>query len=149
MHGKYPILVVIDGDKAMSKALRLVMPTAIRRFFSLYLEQNMQMNVGDSGFTQAFTYCMLTYMTDLEFESEWLEVIDMFGLQHNEWVKMMYSKRKLWAETFLRSTFFGGLRSTQRPESINAFLNPFLHHKVKLYEFMSHINRAMSRLRNN
>ncbi|KAK3229786.1 hypothetical protein Dsin_001667 [Dipteronia sinensis] len=62
---------------------------------------------------------------------------------------MMCSKRKLWAETFLRSTFFGGLRSTQRSESINSFLNRFLHSRAKLYEFMSHIDRAMSRLRNN
>ncbi|KAK0576123.1 hypothetical protein LWI29_012259 [Acer saccharum] len=88
-------------------------------------------------------------MTESEFKTQWLKVVDMFGVQQNEWVKMMYCKRKLWAETFLRNTFFGGLRSTQRSESINYFLNQFLHRRLKLYEFMSHINRAMSRLRNN
>ncbi|KAK3225395.1 hypothetical protein Dsin_005257 [Dipteronia sinensis] len=91
MHSKCPISVVTDGDKAMSKAIRLVMPTAVRRLCSWHLERNVQTNVGDSGFTQAFTHCMLTYMPELEFESEWLKVIDTFGLQHNEWVKVMYS----------------------------------------------------------
>ncbi|TXG57213.1 hypothetical protein EZV62_018526 [Acer yangbiense] len=40
-------------------------------------------------------------------------------------------------------------RSTQRSESINSFLNRFMNRRLKLYEFMSHIDRAMSRLRNN
>ncbi|KAK3229785.1 hypothetical protein Dsin_001666 [Dipteronia sinensis] len=84
IHGKCPISVVTDGDKAMSKAIRLVMPTAVRRLCSWHLERNVQTNVGDSGFTQAYTHLMLTYMTELEFESEWLKVIDRFGLQHNE-----------------------------------------------------------------
>ncbi|TXG63610.1 hypothetical protein EZV62_010604 [Acer yangbiense] len=149
MHGKCPISVVIDGDKAMSKAISTVMPSAIRCLCSWHLERNVHMNVGDSGFTQAFTHCMLTYMTESEFETEWLKAIEMFGLPYNEWVNMMYCKWKLWAKTFLRSTFFGGLQSTQRSESINSFLNRFLHRRLKLYEFKSHINRTMSRLRNN
>ncbi|KAK2652838.1 hypothetical protein Ddye_012694 [Dipteronia dyeriana] len=41
------------------------------------------------------------------------------------------------------------MRSTQRSESINSFLNRFLNAKLKLYEFMSQIDRALSRLRNN
>ena len=149
MHGKCPVSVVTDGDKAMSKAINLLMPKAVRRLCAWHLERNVQTNVGDSGFTQAFTHCMLTYMTESEFETQWSTVIQTFGLQENEWVKMMYSKRMLWAETFLRGTFFGGLRTTQRSESINSFLNRFLHRRLKLYDFMSHIDRAISRLRNN
>ncbi|KAK0588220.1 hypothetical protein LWI29_036127 [Acer saccharum] len=149
MHGKCPVSVVTDGDKAMSKALSLAMPSTIRRLCSWHLERNVQTNVDDTGFTQAFTDCMLTYMTELEFETQWLKAIEMFGLQRNDWVKMMYCKWKLWAETFLCGTFFGGLRSTQRSESINSFLNKFLHKRLKLYDFMSHIDRAMLRLRNN
>ncbi|KAK0596885.1 hypothetical protein LWI29_019863 [Acer saccharum] len=149
MHGKYPVSVVTDGDKAMSKALSSVMPSTVHRLCFWHLERNVQTNIGDTGFTQAFTDCMLTYMTKSEFETQWLKAIGTFGLQRNDWVKMMYCKQKLWAETFLRGTFFGGLRSTQRSESINSFLNKFLHRRLKLYDFMSHIDRAMLRLRNN
>ncbi|KAK0598518.1 hypothetical protein LWI29_035525 [Acer saccharum] len=149
MHGKCPVLVVTDGDKAMSKALSSVMPSTVRRLCSWHLERNVQTNVGDTEFTQAFTNCMLTYMTESKFETQWLKAIETFALQRNDWVKMIYCKRKLWAETFLRGTFFGGLRSTQRSESINSFIYKFLHRRLKLYNFMSHIDRAMSRLRNN
>ena len=69
MHVKCPIFVVTDGDKAMSKAISLVMPFAVRRLCSWHLERNVQTNVGDRGFTQSFTHCMLTYMTESEFET--------------------------------------------------------------------------------
>ncbi|KAK0589446.1 hypothetical protein LWI29_014438 [Acer saccharum] len=51
MHGKCPISVVTDGDRAMGKAISLVMPSTIRRLCSWHLERNVQTNVGDSGFT--------------------------------------------------------------------------------------------------
>ncbi|KAK0571734.1 hypothetical protein LWI29_020768 [Acer saccharum] len=91
--------MVTDGDRAMGKAISLVMPAAVHRLCSWHLERNVQTNVGDSGFTQAFTHCMLTYMTESEFETQWLKAIETFGVQQNEWVKLMYCKRKLWAET--------------------------------------------------
>ncbi|KAK0580650.1 hypothetical protein LWI29_004637 [Acer saccharum] len=87
--------MVTDGDRAMGKAISLVMPSAVHRLCSWHLERNMQTNVGDSGFTQAFTHCMLTYMTESEFETQWLKAIETFGVQQNEWVKLMYCKRKL------------------------------------------------------
>ncbi|KAK2633994.1 hypothetical protein Ddye_028786 [Dipteronia dyeriana] len=146
MHGKCPISVVTDGDRAMSKALMLVMDYAVHRLCSWHLKWNVQTNVGDTGCTKAFTYCMFTYITETEFDTQWLKAIKMFGLQHNEWVKSLYGKRTLWAETFPIKSFFGGLRSTQWSESINSFLNRFLHSRLKLYEFMSHIDRTISRL---
>ncbi|KAK0606541.1 hypothetical protein LWI29_000360 [Acer saccharum] len=86
---------VTDGDRAMGKAISLVMPSAVRRLCSWHLERNVQTNLGDSEFTQAFTHCMLTYMTESEFKTQWLKAIETFGVQHNEWVKMMYCQRKL------------------------------------------------------
>ncbi|KAK2649083.1 hypothetical protein Ddye_016572 [Dipteronia dyeriana] len=79
MHGKSLITVVTDGDKAMSKAIRLVLPSTVQHLCCWHLERNVQMNVCDIGFTQAFTHCMLTYMTEAEFESHWLNVIERFG----------------------------------------------------------------------
>ncbi|TXG60642.1 hypothetical protein EZV62_015215 [Acer yangbiense] len=75
--------IVTDGDRAMGKAISLVMPSAVHRLCSWHLERNAQTN------------------------------------------------------------------STQRSESINYFLNRFLYRRLKLYEFINHIDKAMSRLRNN
>ena len=87
-------------------------------------------------------------MTEDEFDVQWFSMVDKFGLKNNEWVSALYSKRRQWAETFLRDCFFGGMRSTQRCESMNAFLNRFVNCRLKMYEFMKNIDRALDRIRN-
>ena len=59
----------------------------------------------------------------------------------------MYSKRCNWAEAYLRGTFFVGMQSTQRSESMNAYLSRFVQHKLKLYEFVRQINCALRNIR--
>ena len=61
----------------------------------------------------------------------------------------MYAKRSRWAETYLRGHLFAGMRSTQRCESMNAYLNCFLKTCLKLFEFMKHFDRALSRIHHN
>ncbi|KAK2658748.1 hypothetical protein Ddye_005281 [Dipteronia dyeriana] len=92
MHDKCQILVVTNGDKAMSKAIMLVMGTAVHRFCSCHLEWNLQNNVGNTKFAKAFNHFMFIYMTESEFKTQWLKAIETLGLQQNEWVKMLYSR---------------------------------------------------------
>ena len=49
----------------------------------------------------------------------------------------------------LRGHFFAGIKSTQRCESMNAYLNRFLKTRLKLFEFVKHFDRALSRIRHN
>ncbi|KAK3219163.1 hypothetical protein Dsin_013133 [Dipteronia sinensis] len=109
MHGKMPQSVVTDGDRAMHKAIKIVMPESVRRLCCWHLERSVQTNIQDGNFTRAFCSCMLNFMTAEEFDLRWINMVDNFGLNNNEWVYGMYSKRKQWAETFLRDNFFGGM----------------------------------------
>ncbi|KAJ1386622.1 Zinc finger, PMZ-type [Sesbania bispinosa] len=50
----------------------------------------------------------------------------------------MYKKRHMWAETYLRGHFWGGLQSTRRVcERINQRLSMFSQHKLKLHQFIN------------
>ena len=71
------------------------------------------------------------------------------GLNENRWVTGIYGKRKRWAETYLRGNFFGEMRTTQRCESMNAYLNRFLKIRLRLYEFVQQFDRAILRIRQN
>ncbi|KAK2647761.1 hypothetical protein Ddye_015250 [Dipteronia dyeriana] len=51
MHGKMPQSVVTDGDKAMHKAIKTVMPNSVRRLCCWHLEPNVQTNIQDQNFT--------------------------------------------------------------------------------------------------
>ncbi|KAK0602966.1 hypothetical protein LWI29_000013 [Acer saccharum] len=148
MHGKMPKSVVTDGDKAMHKAIKTVMPESVRRLCCWHVERNVQTNVQDGNFTRAFCNCMLNFMTEDDFDLQWFSMVEKFGLNNNEWVSAMYAKRKEWAETYLRDSLFGGMRSTQCCESMNSYLNRFVHYRLKMYEFLKNIDRALDRIRN-
>ena len=55
----------------------------------------------------------------------------------------MYQKRGKWAEAYLKGIYFGGMRSTQRCESLNSYLSRFVQVKLKLYDFIRQIYRAL------
>ena len=55
----------------------------------------------------------------------------------------MYVKHRKWAEAYLKGTFFAGMRTTQKCESLNSYSRHFVEHKLKLYDFIRQIYRAM------
>ncbi|KAH7569623.1 hypothetical protein JRO89_XS06G0217800 [Xanthoceras sorbifolium] len=146
MHEKCPKSVVTDGDQAMHKAIKSEMAGSVHRHCSWHLQRNAQTNLSISDFCGAFSHCMAAFMLETKFEMKWEASIEKFGLHGNAWVRKMYAKRKQWAEIFLRDSFFGRIRSTQRSESINAYMNRFLSCRLKLYKFIRQIDRAMARL---
>lgn len=70
---------------------------------------------------------------ETKFEHGWTTMAEKFGLQTNSWVLETYEKRYMWAKAYMRGHFFAGMKSTQCSESMNAYFNPFLQHKLKLY----------------
>ncbi|KAH9779925.1 protein FAR1-RELATED SEQUENCE [Citrus sinensis] len=147
MGNRKPKSVITDGDKAMSKAIKTVFVGATYRLCCWHLERNAQANIKNEDFTRKFRDLMLTGMSAGEFDKRWFALVDEFKLHEHGWVKQMYEKRHKWAEAFLKGTFFAGMRSTQRCESIHCYLNRFLQYRLKLYEFVLQIDRALRNIR--
>ena len=112
--------VITDGDKAMSKAIKIVMSGCVHQLCCWHLERNTQANVKKNEFTSKFRQLMLNLMSMEEFERDWFSVVYDLGLEQNPWVEKMYAKRRKWAEAYLKGTFFAGMRTTQRCESLNS-----------------------------
>lgn len=55
----------------------------------------------------------------------------------------------MWASSYLKGTFFVGMRSNQKCESINIFRNRFMNCKLKLYQFVERIDVAIDHIQNN
>ncbi|XP_028112895.1 protein FAR1-RELATED SEQUENCE 5-like [Camellia sinensis] len=149
MGNKAPVSVLTDGDKSMREAIRRVFPDARHRLCNWHLGKNAVSNVHISGFAHAFKQCMDMETDETKFEHGWTTMVEKFGLQTNSWVLETYEKRHMWAEAYMRGHFFAGMKSTQRSECMNAYFNPFLQHKLKLYEFVRHYDRALARIRYN
>ncbi|XP_024039414.1 protein FAR1-RELATED SEQUENCE 5-like [Citrus clementina] len=75
MKQKKPISVITDGDKAMSKAIKTVMPGCVHRLCCWHLERNAQANVKRNKFTSKFRQLMLNPMTMEEFDRDWFSMI--------------------------------------------------------------------------
>ncbi|XP_028120064.1 protein FAR1-RELATED SEQUENCE 5-like [Camellia sinensis] len=140
MGNKAPVSVLTNGDKAMREAIKRIFPDARHRLCNWHLGKNAVSNVHISGFAHAFKQCMDMEMDETKFEHGWTTMVEKFGLQTNSWVLETYEKR---------GHFFAGMKSTQRSECMNAYFNPFLQHKLKLYEFVRHYDRALARIRYN
>ncbi|KAF7152508.1 hypothetical protein RHSIM_Rhsim01G0048200 [Rhododendron simsii] len=81
MDHKKPVSVMTDGDKAMRRAIKTVLP---------------DVNHPD------FEKCM-SISTEEEFEVVWKNLLDDYSLHQNQWAVDVYKKKTLWAEAYLRA----------------------------------------------
>ncbi|KAI8537876.1 hypothetical protein RHMOL_Rhmol09G0058300 [Rhododendron molle] len=147
MDGKRPISVVTDGDLAMRNAIRNIFPHARHRLCSWHLERNAAKNVHRPEFVSDFTKLMQMECEVEEFESLWADMVSHYGLQTNAWVVEIYKDRERWAEAYLLGHFFAGMRTTQRCEGMNSYMNQFLKVRLRLFEFIQQYHRGLDRMR--
>ncbi|KAE8663204.1 hypothetical protein F3Y22_tig00113021pilonHSYRG00004 [Hibiscus syriacus] len=114
MMNKSPISVVTNGDRAMQRDIKSVIPYAKHRLCSWHLSRNAQANIGDPKFTTAFSKCMVFWWTTEEFDIQWCLVVSEFNVEKNPWVIEKGNTQHLWAQAYLTGHFFANIRLTQR-----------------------------------
>ncbi|KAH9778160.1 protein FAR-RED IMPAIRED RESPONSE 1 [Citrus sinensis] len=113
MGGKHPIAILTDQDKAMKAAISIVFSNSRHRF------------------------CMWHILRKIP------EKLSYFELEGNEWLGSLYEDRKFWVPTHMRDTFFAGLSTAQRSESINSFFDKYVSKKTSLKEFVEQYKMAL------
>ncbi|KAI8572742.1 hypothetical protein RHMOL_Rhmol01G0223500 [Rhododendron molle] len=102
MDHKKPVSVMTDGDKAMRRAIKTVLPDVNHRLCKWHLKKNAVSNVHIPGFLADFEKCM-SMSTEEEFEVAWKNLLDDYSLHQNNWAVDVYKKKTLWAEAYLRA----------------------------------------------
>ena len=82
-------------------------------------------------------------MSAEEFEQNWANLIKQFDLQNNGWLAGLYEERHRWIPTFVKDTFWAGMSTTQRSESMNAFFDGYVHSNTSLKEFVEQYDNAL------
>ncbi|ESR65514.1 hypothetical protein CICLE_v100102261mg, partial [Citrus x clementina] len=147
MEGKQPATVITDGDRAMRNAIIKTFPVSVHRLCCWHLGRNAQANIHNTEFVNDFRRFMFQPYNEDEFNHKWVLMVQKHRVETNEWVKKVYEERKLWAEAYLKGNFFGGMRSTQRSEGMNAYLNHYVNRKLRLRDFVKQMDRLMDRQR--
>ncbi|KAI3853881.1 hypothetical protein MKX03_018896 [Papaver bracteatum] len=60
------------------------------------------------------------------FEVKWKEMLEKYNLSNNKWLNDLYEDRQRWIPCYLKGTFWDGMSSTQRSESMNSFFDGYL-----------------------
>ena len=90
MNNKKPLYVIINGDKAMPKAIKRIFPDSCHRLCAWNIQRNAFTNVHVKDFTNHFSNCMFMEGTIEEFECAFNDMLEMFNLHRHKWVIYIY-----------------------------------------------------------
>ncbi|XP_057959186.1 protein FAR1-RELATED SEQUENCE 6-like [Malania oleifera] len=147
MDGCMPNAIITDQDKAMKKAIELVFPTSRHRWCIWHIMKKIPEKLRGYSEYEALKYDMQNVVYDTltkeAFESSWGCFIQKFNLQDNAWLSSLYEERSCWVPAFVRETFWAGMSSTQRNESMNAFFDGYVNSKTSLKQFVQQYDSAL------
>ncbi|XP_021736254.1 protein FAR-RED IMPAIRED RESPONSE 1-like [Chenopodium quinoa] len=62
--------------------------------------------------------------------------MESYGLVNDDWLTVLYDERHMWIPTYMKHLFWAGMKTTQRSESINSFVDKYVKRDTRLYEFV-------------
>ncbi|XP_007224311.2 protein FAR1-RELATED SEQUENCE 5 [Prunus persica] len=147
--GKEPKTIFTDQAQSIAAAIIEVFPNCHHRLCLWHIYQNAAKNLGHvfsefQAFAKDFKSCVYDPEIVEEFESSWEALLDDYGLRGNSWLEGIYALREKWAQVYGRDHFCAGMTTTQRSESINAFLKKFFSRNLLLREFVVQYDKAVA-----
>ncbi|XP_040995984.1 protein FAR1-RELATED SEQUENCE 5-like [Juglans microcarpa x Juglans regia] len=148
MLGRAPSTIIIDDDKAMTKAIIEVLPNTTHRLCLWHILQKFPEHLAYvynkfPDFQKYFGHYIHETITTDEFEQEWALIVVKYDLGENIWLQNLYSRRDNWVPAYLRSTFCAGMSTTQRSESMNKFFKDYVHSSIMVSDFVHQYEKAI------
>ncbi|TYI61803.1 hypothetical protein E1A91_D10G199400v1 [Gossypium mustelinum] len=144
MKGKAPQTLLTDQNMWLKEAIAVEMPETKHAFsichiiskFSDWFSVLLGSRYDDwkSDFYRLYGLELLE-----EFEEEWREMIDKYGLHDNKHIISLYALRTFWALPFLRPYFFAGLTSLCQSETTTTFIQRILSAQSRLDRFVEQV----------
>ncbi|VFR01855.1 unnamed protein product [Cuscuta campestris] len=147
MDGVPPQGIITDQDQAMAKAISIMFPGIKHRWSLWHILNKLPEKLGGRSDKVEIMDKINDLVYDVhlitEFEQGWREMIMDEDLNDNEWLAEMFFWRERWVPCYLRTSFWAGMSSTQRSESMNAFFDGYVHSKTTLKQFVDQYDRAL------
>ncbi|KAL2925380.1 Protein FAR1-RELATED SEQUENCE 11, partial [Bienertia sinuspersici] len=136
-----PKTIMTDQDPWMSEAIASIMPTTKHSFYIWHITSKFSCWFASLLRTTYQDWCADFYsiyrtIIPEEFECKWDTMVHKYNLQENTHIHGLYNVKRFWAPAYLRDNFFGGMITTGRSESINAFIKKFVSSNVSLTDFV-------------
>ncbi|KAF5442386.1 hypothetical protein F2P56_035049 [Juglans regia] len=149
MNDQPPKAIITDQDKAMKIAISRVFPTSRHRFCLWHIMKKLPEKFGSHSRYEDIKSTLQKYVYDSlsqhEFEERWRDLLDTYDLHENAWLGSLYSDRCFWVPAYVRDTFWAGMSTTQRSESMNAFFDDYVNSRTTLKQFVDQYDSALRR----
>ncbi|XP_020262557.1 protein FAR1-RELATED SEQUENCE 5-like [Asparagus officinalis] len=151
MHGIEPGAIITDQDRAMCNAIHSVFPTTRHRYCYWHMQKHIIDHLPTlvSRYGEQFQrywglWCNSSSIEQCE--GYWVEMKEKFDINEEGegWLQTVYKCREHWVPCYLKDTFFAGMRSSQRSESINAFFDGYVNSQTQLHEFVTQYEKAVT-----
>ncbi|XP_062158806.1 protein FAR1-RELATED SEQUENCE 4-like [Alnus glutinosa] len=81
-----------------------------------------------------------------KYEENWKDLLEKYNLHDNAWLNGLYREKTFWVPAYMKDTFWAGMNTTQRSESMNAFFDGYVHSRTTLKEFVDEYDNALRRM---
>ncbi|KAI8523836.1 hypothetical protein RHMOL_Rhmol13G0103200 [Rhododendron molle] len=147
MSDSYPNAIITDQCRAMQNAISEVFPNARHRWCLWHIMKKIRDKLKSYNEYKAIKTSLKSAVYDslypVDFEQNWADLIKQFNLQSNDWLAGLYKERHRWVPAFVKDTFWAGMSTTQRSESMNAFFDGYVHSNTTLKEFVGQYENAL------
>nr|XP_027190196.1 protein FAR-RED ELONGATED HYPOCOTYL 3 isoform X5 [Cicer arietinum] len=139
--GQVPKVIITDHDKTLKSVISDIFPSACHCVCLWHILGKVSENLAPVikkhvNFMAKFEKCIFRSLTSDDFDNRWEKILDRFELRQDECMRSLYEDRKLWAPTFMKDVFLGGMSTPQRSESVNSFFDKYVHRKTYVPDFV-------------
>ncbi|KAL6581832.1 hypothetical protein OROMI_005846 [Orobanche minor] len=145
-----PKMIITDQDPALKIAVEHVMPDTNHRFCMWHIMKKVAKKIPVSlteneGFSKKFNDIVWSEtIQPVDFEIQWNEVIEEYGLLDIDWFATMFELREFWIPAYFKDVPMAGLfRTTSMSESENSFFQRYNNRNANLLTFMMHFDSAI------
>ncbi|XP_052723829.1 protein FAR1-RELATED SEQUENCE 5-like [Vigna angularis] len=147
MSNRPPEGIVTDQCKAMKKAISLVFPNTRHRWCLWHImkkiPEKLQSYAAYKDIKRQLKEVVYNSDSVENFVYGWERMVTTFSLHKNEWLSSLYEERQMWVPCYLRNSFWAGMSTTQRSESMNAFFDGYINSRTTLQEFVKQYDNAL------
>ncbi|XP_057450136.1 protein FAR-RED IMPAIRED RESPONSE 1-like [Lotus japonicus] len=147
MHERAPNAMITDQDRAMKNAIDIVFPNARHRWCLWHIMKKVPKKLGKHSDYESMKTVLHGVVYDSlskgEFMERWEKMIKDYELHANEWLKEIFDERYRWVPVYVKDTFWAGMSTTQRSESVNSFFDGYVNSKTALKQFLEQYDIAL------
>ncbi|XP_060673898.1 protein FAR1-RELATED SEQUENCE 5-like [Ziziphus jujuba] len=147
MYNHTPNAIITDQDKAMQNAIKMVFPHARHRWCLWHIMKKVPEKLKSYKQYVSIKFALHNIIYDsllqIELEDSWSRFIAMYSLQANDWLSGLYNERQRWVPAFVKDTFWAGMSTTQRCESMDAFFDGHMNSNTSVKQFVEQYDNAL------